>query len=145
MSSERRRGTLSCLLVAVALIVAAPLSAPAADAAPQAHAQAGGRTIPDVIVGFTYVVGLVSLETPGQVLRIRPGDAIEWTNLDPVFHDVTFTNQLCPRCRSTLQLTSGQKGTLVFPRAGHFQYFCQVHQRVLTMHGLVFVDPGAPL
>jgi plastocyanin len=70
------------VLLALALALGPAVAPPAAEE--------GGRHVHDAIVGFTFVAGSTSLNTPGQPFHVRTGDTVFWTNLDPVSHDVAF-------------------------------------------------------
>jgi len=123
---RRRAGTLTLgLAVAAALLPASP-------------AWAAPTTYQDVVVGFTFVVGSASLNAPGQMLRIRTGDTVEWTNLDPVSHSVAF--DVMP---TTLYLKNpGDKASVTFIEAGYYTYRCNEHPQAPGMKGLVFVTDG---
>ena len=119
--------------VAVAVVLGLGLwTAPSASAEP---APAAPATTSDVIAGFTFVVGWASLNAPGQTLRIRAGDSIEWTNLDPVSHSIAF--DAMPEKIYLKQ--PGDKGTMTFPTPGYYIYRCPEHPEFPTMEGLVFV------
>jgi len=112
----------------LATVVAGPGAAPAAEAA-------APITVPDAIVGFTFVVGWASLNTPGQMLRLHTGDAVEWTNLDPVAHSITFD-----ALPTVLYLKKpGDKASQTFTQAGYYAYRCVEHPQAPGMKGLVFV------
>ena len=114
---------------AVGVGVAAALLMPAAPAS------AAPATYSDVVVGFTFVVGSASLNAPGQMLRIRTGDTVEWTNLDPVSHSVAF--DVMP---TTLYLKQpGDKAQVTFMEGGYYTYRCNEHPEFPGMKGLVFV------
>jgi plastocyanin len=133
---------------AIRLVVAAALafgltagsSASAAPATEQrgagpAPAAPAGTTVSDVVAGFTFVVGYASLNAPGQALRLHPGDTVEWTNLDPVAHSITF--EAMP---TVLYLKKpGDKASMTFPQAGYYLYRCVEHPQAPGMTGLVFV------
>lgn len=115
------------LAVAVALGVGLFWAAPSASAAP--------ATTSDVIVGFTFVLGSATLNAPGQAVRIHTGDTMEWTNLDPVSHSVSF--DAMPQA---LYLKKpGDKGSVTFTQAGYYTYRCAEHPEFPGMFGLVFV------
>ena len=104
-------------------------------AAPGASAAPAPATTTDVIAGFTFVVGYASLNAPGQALRIRAGDSIEWTNLDPVSHSIAFDAM-----PEKLYLKApGDRATMTFPTAGYYVYRCPEHPEAPGMEGLVFV------
>ena len=107
---------------------------PGASAAP-AGRPAAGTTVSDVVVGFTFVLGAASLNAPGQTMRIRPGDTVEWTNLDPVSHSIAFDAM-----PNVLYLAKpGDKVSMTFTRAGFYRYRCPEHPEPPGMEGLVFV------
>jgi plastocyanin len=117
-----------------AVALATGLAAGPAAAAP-GPAPAAGATVSDVVVGFTFVVGWASLNAPGQALRIRPGDTVEWTNLDPVSHSVSFDAM-----PTVLYLKKpGDKASMTFTEAGYYIYRCVEHPQAPGMQGLVFV------
>lgn len=119
----------AALAAAMVLLPAAP--SPAVEAPP-------GTTISDLVVGFTFVLGSTSLNIPGQILRIRTGDTVQWTNLDPVSHSVAF--DVVP---TTLYLKNpGDKASLTFTQAGYYTYRCNEHPQAPGMKGLVFVTDG---
>ena len=107
---------------------------PGASAAPAAR-PAAGTTVSDVVVGFTFVLGSASLNAPGQTMRIRPGDTVEWTNLDPVAHSISF--EAIPDVLYLKQ--PGDKVSMTFTKAGFYRYSCPEHPEPPGMQGLVFV------
>ena len=114
------------LAVAAVLLPAGPSSA------------AGPTTISDLVVGFTFVLGSASLNVPGQILRIRTGDTVEWINLDPVSHSVAFD-----AIPTTLYLKNpGDHAGLTFSQPGYYTYRCNEHPQAPGMKGLVFVTDG---
>ena len=120
-------------------LVLGVLSGPAASAAPGPEsrdtAPAAGTTVSDVVVGFTFVVGYATLNAPGQSVRIHTGDTVEWTNLDPVSHSVSF--DALPK---VLYLKKpGDKASITFTQAGYYLYRCVEHPQPPGMKGLVFV------
>jgi plastocyanin len=122
------RGRAAAAVLAVA-VTAAPLLGSASPAA------AAPTIWSDVVVGFTFVVGSASLNAPGQMLRIRTGDTVEWTNLDPVSHSVAFDAM-----PTTLYLKKpGDKASVTFTQAGYYTYRCNEHPQAPGMKGLVFV------
>lgn len=110
------------------------VSSAAGSAAPTPASEPG--TVSDAIVGFTFVVGWASLNAPEQMLRIRPGDTVEWTNLDPISHSVAF--DAMPKA---LYLKNpGDKGSVTFTAPGYYTYRCAEHPEFPGMYGLVFVS-----
>ena len=121
-----------------AALAAAPVVLLSAGPSSAAAATAPTTTISDVVVGFTFVLGSASLNVPGQILRIRPGDTVRWTNLDPVSHSVAF--DVMP---TTLYLKNpGDTASLTFTEAGYYTYRCNEHPQAPGMKGLVFVTDG---
>ena len=115
------------------------MAVPSASAAPEPGGETPGASAPttvsDVIAGFTFVVGYASLNAPGQGLRIRAGDTIEWTNLDPVSHSIAFDAMPGKLYLKNL----GDKGSMTFNSAGYYVYRCPEHPDAPGMEGLVFV------
>jgi plastocyanin len=115
-------------------------TAPSASASPSAPARpsAAPATVSDVVVGFTFVVGSATMNAPDQMVRIRTGDVVEWTNLDPVSHSVAFD-----ALPTTLYLKKpGDRGSITFTQAGYYVYRCNEHPQFPGMKGLVFVTDG---
>lgn len=111
-------------------------AAPAVPAGASGSQPVAGATISDVVVGFTFVLGSASLNAPGQALRIRPGDTVEWTNLDPVGHSISFEAM-----SKVLYLKQpGDKASMTFTEAGFYRYSCPEHPEPPGMQGLVFVS-----
>ena len=122
-------------MVAAVVLVLGLTAGPGASAAPAAT----GATVPDVVVGFTFVVGAASLNAPDQALRIRTGDTMEWTNLDPVAHSIAFDAM-----STVLYLKKpGDKASMTFQQAGYYRYNCPEHPNAPGMEGLVFVTDGS--
>jgi plastocyanin len=117
-----RVAVVAAALAGVALV--APLSATAAT----------GNTVNDYAVGSTFVLGALSLRAPSGAVRIRTGDTVVWTNLDPIAHDVTFKD------RSYALRTPGAQARRTFRKSGAFKYRCTIHP---GMDGLVYVNDGA--
>ena len=109
--------------------------APGASAAPRPEPAASPATVTDAIIGFTFVVGWASLNAPEQMVRIRTGDTMEWTNLDPISHSVAF--DAMPQALYLKQ--PGDKGSVTFTQAGYYTYRCAEHPEFPGMKGLVFV------
>lgn len=125
------------LAVAVALGAGLlPVGPGLAGAGPGAPAAPTPATVSDPIAGYTFVVGWASLNAPGQTLRIRAGDTVEWTNLDPVSHSVTF--DAFPTTALYLK-EPGARASHTFTRAGYYTYRCVEHPEFPGMEGLVFV------
>lgn len=93
-------------------------------------------TVSDSIIGFTFVVGYATLNAPEQSVRIRTGDTVEWTNLDPISHSVAF--DAMPKALYLKNV--GDKGAVTFTEAGYYTYRCAEHPEFPGMYGLVFVS-----
>jgi plastocyanin len=107
---------------------------------PMPSASAAPATVSDVVVGFTFVLGSASLNAPDQMLRIHTGDTMEWTNLDPVSHSVSFD-----AISTVLYMKKpGDKASITFTQAGYYTYRCVEHPQPPGMKGLVFVVDGGP-
>jgi len=131
MRGRRLVGAVGAALAAGMVLL--PVGPSAAAAAPPSP-----TTISDVVVGFTFVLGSASLNVPGQILRVRTGDTVRWTNLDPVSHSVAF--DVMP---TTLYLKNpGDTASLTFTEAGYYTYRCNEHPQAPGMKGLVFVTDG---
>ena len=118
-------------LSAAGALLLGVLAGPAASAS----TPAAGTTVSDVVVGFTFVVGYATLNAPGQSVRIHTGDTVEWTNLDPVSHSVSFDAM-----SKVLYLKKpGDKASVTFTQAGYYLYRCVEHPQPPGMKGLVFV------
>jgi hypothetical protein len=119
----------------LAVLVAAGCLAGSGLAGAAGAAGAGGR-VDDPIVGFTFLRGTAALQAPQvEVLRLRTGDTVVWTNLDPVAHDVTFQELEFERyLRNT-----GDTAELTFDQPGRFTYVCAQHAEIAGMNGVVYV------
>jgi plastocyanin len=101
-----------------------------------ASAASAPATVSDVIVGFTFVLGYATLNAPDQALRIRVGDTVEWTNLDPISHSVAF--DAMPKALYLKNV--GDKGAVTLDTPGYYTYRCAEHPDAPGMYGLVFVS-----
>jgi plastocyanin len=128
---------MKAIRMVVAGVLVFGLAVPGASAAPGPR-PAAGATVSDVVVGFTFVLGAASLNAPGQALRIKPGDTVEWTNLDPVSHSIAFDAM-----PTVLYVKKpGDKASMTFNQAGYYRYRCPEHPNAPGMEGLVFVTEG---
>jgi amicyanin len=90
-----------------------------------------------VIVLFTVVTQASTVQVsikdfkyaPAQI-TIHKGDTVTWTNLDPVGHDVTFSNSASPT------LKTNESYSKTFNQTGTFDYICSIHP---YMKGTVIV------
>jgi plastocyanin len=67
-----------------------------------------------------------------QVLTVKPGTTVTWTNADDIPHTVTSTTGAF----KSKVLDSGDKFSFTFAKAGQFGYFCSLHPH---MTGTVIV------
>jgi len=58
-----------------------------------------------------------------QVLTVKPGTTVTWTNADDIPHTVTSNNGVF----KSKVLDSGDKFSFTFAKAGQFGYFCSLH------------------
>ncbi len=78
------------------------------------------------------VVQIGNFTFNAQVLTVRPGTTVTWTNGDDIPHTVTSNTGLF----KSKVLDSGDKFSFTFAKAGQFGYFCSIHPR---MTGTVIV------
>ena len=96
--------------------------------------------------GKTPVVDQKGLAFRPQVLAVQTGQAVDFLNSDPVFHNIF---SLSPVKRFDLgRYAKGRSKAVTFDRAGIVQYFCDIHPE---MNGVIVVvetpyftvtDPG---
>ena len=67
-----------------------------------------------------------------QVLTVKPGTTVTWTNADDIPHTVTSTGGAF----KSKVLDSGDKFSFTFAKPGQFGYFCSLHPH---MTGTVIV------
>ncbi len=72
-----------------------------------------------------------------DVVRVRVGSTITWTNYDPVVHNVTGVSG-SPHLDSG-SLSEGQSYTIVADRPGIIHYLCTIHPT--SMNGTIEVVP----
>ena len=58
-----------------------------------------------------------------QVLTVKPGTTVTWTNADDIPHTVTSNTGAF----KSKVLDSGDKFSFTFAKAGQFGYFCSLH------------------
>lgn len=86
----------------------------------------------------THVVRIENMKFSPDVIRVHPGDTIEFQNLDLVPH--TATERSSQRFDSGL-ISGNAKWKWVAPEAGTFNYRCLYHPE---MAGTIIVGPSAP-
>src|SRR5689334_5743091 len=92
------------------LLSAALLLAPVAE-----RAKAAPPSVASVqIANFTF---------KSQVLTVKPGTTVSWTNADDIPHTVVSKDGLF----KSKVLDSGDHFSFTFAKAGQFGYFCSLH------------------
>jgi plastocyanin len=92
-----------------ALVAGTLMMATVADTAKAAPAAAAVQ-----IGNFTF---------KAQVLTVKPGTTVTWTNADDIPHTVTSNNGVF----KSKVLDSGDKFSFTFAKVGQFGYFCSLH------------------
>jgi plastocyanin len=103
---------------AIAVVAAAVLTAPAADAVTTAQ------------------VGIADFRFSPAYTRVEPGDSVLWTQRGSL-HTVT-SRAGAPESFNSGDLTTGQAFMRAFPTAGRYAYHCTIHS---FMRGVVQVGP----
>ncbi|HYM35164.1 MAG TPA: cupredoxin family copper-binding protein [Steroidobacteraceae bacterium] len=68
------------------------------------------------------------------VVKIKPGQTIEWINKDDEPHAVVAND----KAYRSLTLDTGDKFARQYPSAGEYEYFCSLHPH---MTGKIIVEP----
>ena len=68
-------------------------------------------------------VQIANFTFKAQVLTVKPGTTVTWTNADDIPHTVTSTTGLF----KSKVLDSGDKFSFTFAKPGQFGYFCSLH------------------
>jgi plastocyanin len=71
----------------------------------------------------TAAVQIDNFTFKAQVVTVKPGTTVTWTNADDIPHTVTSNNALF----KSKVLDSGDKFSFTFAKAGQFGYFCSLH------------------
>ena len=79
-------------------------------------------------------VSIANFTFKAQVLTVKPGTTVTWTNADDIPHTVTSTSGAF----KSKVLDSGDKFSFTFAKAGQFGYYCALHPH---MTGTVIVKP----
>jgi plastocyanin len=79
-------------------------------------------------------VGINNFAFSPQVLTVKVGDTVTWTNSDSAGHTVTSTTPAGVLASGTLQ--NGQTFSFTFTKAGKFDYHCAIHP---SMTGTIVV------
>jgi plastocyanin len=89
--------------------------------------------IPDVCAD-PCAVGIVNVAFHPATRHIKAGTEVDWRNMDPTAHTVTFLNGEI----DSLDLAPGAGFAHTFPTVGTFAYHCKIH---LDMLGSIIVTP----
>ena len=129
----KRLAVLIAACAALALVAVPPVAAKPG----KAKAKATGASVSDFLIGSNFVAGRAAKDLPGQPLKIKTGDTVVWTNLDPISHDVTFEDGTFSKYLNK----QGEQTHRTFTKAGYYLYRCNQHP---GMNGLVYVSDSAP-
>jgi plastocyanin len=77
-------------------------------------------------------VQIANFTFKNQVLTVKPGTTVTWTNADDIPHTVTSNSGLF----KSKVLDTGEHFSYTFAKAGQFGYFCSLHPH---MTGTVIV------
>ncbi len=69
------------------------------------------------------VVQIGNFTFKAQVLTVKPGTTVTWTNADDIPHTVTSNTGVF----KSKVLDSGDKFSFTFAKPGQFAYFCSLH------------------
>ena len=84
------------------------------------------NTNTNVVKKTTVNVSISDFAFSPQVINIRKGDSIIWTNQDLAPHTITSDSSSAFKFSSS-NLNTGEKYQLTFDSAGTFGYYCAVH------------------
>jgi plastocyanin len=112
---------LRCTCVALALLAAGSLTAPAGES------QSAAQRAP------ARVVHVSGLGFQPATLTVRPGDRVTWLNDDLIVHTVTATD----RSFDSGDVGGGKSWTLIPRKKGTFHYTCRYHP---NMTGILVVQ-----
>lgn len=86
-------------------------------------------------------IRIVDLAFVPQVVHVRVGQTIIWTNDDQVAHTVTSGTTVDTGVwRSSEPLAQGATFSLTLKRRGTYAYFCKPHFYNAAMHARIVVD-----
>ena len=115
-ASTARRGALALLLAALILFVLGSI---------------------EMARAATHAVEISDFAFSPATLTVTVGDAVTWTNSDPIVHTATSTTGAF----DSGDLAEGDSFTFTFTTPGTFDYLCTPHP---TMTGQVVVQAAAP-
>ena len=104
----------------------------------QFSALAGGTLMIATVAGMAKAappaaaVQIANFTFKAQVVTVKPGTTVTWTNADDIPHTVTSTSGAF----KSKVLDSGDKFSFTFAKAGQFGYYCALHPH---MTGTVIV------
>jgi plastocyanin len=79
-------------------------------------------------------VQIANFTFKAQVVTIKPGTTVTWTNADDIPHTVVSKDGLF----KSKVLDSGDKFSFTFAKPGQFGYFCSIHPHMI---GTIVVKP----
>ncbi|MDP1794335.1 MAG: plastocyanin/azurin family copper-binding protein [Acidimicrobiales bacterium] len=114
-----------------------------------------GLTMPPAHAATTQNVGVAEQAfrngmcpnpTGTNIVTIKVGDTIRWTNCDPGAHNITWKQ---PGLTNRTLAGSGQNGDSaqqIFNRSGFYDYYCSIHGTPSSdnMQGRITVEPTQP-
>jgi len=130
-----RRSLAAGLGLAVSIVLAAcgggtsqaPSVAPSSEpsAAASSEPSQGGAACAQAATDadFAGTVSIKDFKMNPSTVTIKAGEAVAWTNDDPVIHTATMDSGDC----STDNIASGTTAKLVFHVAGTYTYHCRIH------------------
>ena len=71
----------------------------------------------------TAAVQIANFTFKSQILTVKPGTTVTWTNADDIPHTVTSSTGAF----KSKVLDSGDKFSFTFAKPGQFGYFCSLH------------------
>lgn len=78
-------------------------------------------------------IRILAYEFSPQIIKVKPGTTVTWTNTDPVSHTVTSDSGAFEQG----QLSAGGSFSRDFSQAGTFDYHCSIHP---SMKGRIIVE-----
>lgn len=99
------------------------------------------------VVGSEFRTGVCPNPPGSNIVKVKVGDAVRWTNCDPMAHDITWKQQ--PGLTDRDLAGAGQPGDSAqqfFNRSGFYDYYCSIHGAATSnnMQGRVVVESTQP-
>lgn len=110
-------------------ILALQASALASGALVMATIASAAKAVP---IPAATAVTIGNFTFKNQVVTVKPGGTVTWTNADDIPHTVTSSSGVF----KSKVLDTGDKFSFTFAKAGQFGYFCSLHPH---MTGTVIV------